>query len=90
MASKKRYIVLANCNQNAIVGMVQAPTDQAAAVKKICKAMEVKFLSMNLYRGALDIVVLAESARRPTSIRTSRCLLPQPSSPCPTPTRSSI
>lgn len=61
MAKGTRYIVLANYNQKAIAGMVQAPTDRTAAVKKICKAVGVKFLSMDLCRGAFDIVVLAES-----------------------------
>jgi len=41
--------------------MVQAPTDRAAAVKKICKAVGVKFISLDLCRGAYDIVVVAES-----------------------------
>jgi uncharacterized protein with GYD domain len=61
MANRTRYIVLANYTQKAIAGMVQAPTDRAAAVKKICKAVGVKFISMDLCRGAYDIVVVAES-----------------------------
>ena len=61
MATKTRYIVLANYAQKAIVGMVQAPSDRAAAVKKICKAVGVKFISFDLCRGAFDIVVIAES-----------------------------
>ena len=61
MASNTRYIVLANYAQRAIAGMVQAPTDRAAAVKKICKAVGIKFISLDLCRGAFDIVVLVES-----------------------------
>ena len=61
MANNTRYIVLANYAQKAIAGMVQAPTDRAAAVKKICKAVGVKFISLDLCRGAFDVVVLAES-----------------------------
>lgn len=61
MAKGTRYIVLANYAQKAIAGMVQAPTDRAAAVKKICKAVGVKFISLDLCRGAFDIVVLTES-----------------------------
>jgi uncharacterized protein with GYD domain len=61
MANNTRYIVLANYNHKAIAGMVQAPTDRTAAVKKICEAVGVKFISMDLCRGAFDIVVLAES-----------------------------
>ena len=61
MANNTRYIVLANYAQRAIAGMVQAPTDRAAAVKKICKAVGIKFISLDLCRGAFDIVVLVES-----------------------------
>jgi uncharacterized protein with GYD domain len=61
MASNTRYFVLANYTQKAIAGMVQAPTDRAAAVKKICKAVGVKFISLDMCRGAYDIVVVAES-----------------------------
>lgn len=61
MATNNRYIVLANYSQKAIAGMVQAPSDRAAAVKKICKAVGVKFISMDLCRGAFDIVVVAEA-----------------------------
>jgi len=61
MATNTRYIVLANYSQKAIAGMVQAPSDRAAAVKKICKAVGVKFISMDLCRGAFDIVVVAEA-----------------------------
>jgi uncharacterized protein with GYD domain len=61
MANHTRYIVLANYTQKAIAGMVNAPTDRAAAVKKICKAVGVKFISLDLCRGAYDIVVVAES-----------------------------
>ena len=61
MANNTRYFVLANYTQKAIAGMVQAPTDRAAAVKKICKAVGIKFISLDLCRGAFDIVVLVES-----------------------------
>lgn len=61
MANNTRYFVLANYTQKAIAGMVQAPSDRAAAVKKICKAVGVKFISLDLCRGAYDIVVVAES-----------------------------
>lgn len=62
MPTNARYIVLANYSQKAIAGMVQAPSDRAAAVKKICKAVGVKFISFDLCRGAFDIVVVAEAA----------------------------
>jgi hypothetical protein len=39
MAANTRYFVLANYAQKAIAGLVQAPSDRAAAVKKICKAV---------------------------------------------------
>ena len=61
MATSTRYFVLANYAQKAIAGMVQAPSDRAAAVKKICKAVGVKFISADLCRGAFDIVVVAEA-----------------------------
>jgi uncharacterized protein with GYD domain len=61
MAAHTRYFVLANYAQKAIAGMVHAPSDRAAAVKKICKAVGVKFISLDLCRGAFDIVVVAES-----------------------------
>ncbi len=59
MANKTRYIVLANYTQKAIAGMVQAPTEGGG--KKICKAVGVKFISLDLCRGAFDIVVVAEA-----------------------------
>jgi uncharacterized protein with GYD domain len=61
MAISTRYFVLANYAQKAIAGMVQTPSDRAAAVKKICKAVGVKFVSLDLCRGAFDIVVVAEA-----------------------------
>jgi uncharacterized protein with GYD domain len=61
MANKIRYLILANYNQKAIAGMVQATTDRKAAVMKICKAVGIKFISLDLCRGAFDIVVQAES-----------------------------
>ena len=61
MANDKRYFILANYTQRAIAGMVQAPTDRAAAVKKICKAVGAKFVSLDLCRGAFDIVVVVEA-----------------------------
>ena len=61
MATSTRYFVLANYAQKAIAGMVQAPSDRAAAVKKICKAVGVKFISLDLCRGAFDIVVVVEA-----------------------------
>ncbi len=61
MASNKRYFILANYTQKAIAGMVQAPTDRAAAVKKICKAVGVKYVSLDLCRGVFDIVVVVEA-----------------------------
>ena len=60
MATSTRYFVLANYAQKAIAGMVQAPSDRAAAVKKICKAVGVKFVSLDLCRGAFDIVTAVE------------------------------
>ena len=57
MANNTRYFVLANYTQKAIAGMVQAPTDRAAAVKKICKAAGVKFISLDLCRGVYDLSV---------------------------------
>jgi len=61
MAANRRYFVLASYTQKAIAGMVQAPSDRAAAVKKICKAAGVKFVSADLCRGFFDIVVVVES-----------------------------
>jgi uncharacterized protein with GYD domain len=61
MANDKRYFILANYAQRAIAGMVQAPSDRTAAVKKICKAVGAKFVSLDLCRGAYDIVVVVEA-----------------------------
>jgi uncharacterized protein with GYD domain len=61
MAGNKRYFILANYTHKAIAGMVQAPSDRAAAVRKICKAVGAKFVSLDLCRGAFDIVVVAEA-----------------------------
>jgi uncharacterized protein with GYD domain len=61
MANDRRYFILANYTHRAIAGMVQAPTDRAAAVKKICKAAGVKFISLDLCRGAFDVVVIVEA-----------------------------
>lgn len=61
MATNTRYFILANYSQKAIAGMVQAPSDRAAAVKKMCKAVGVKFVSLDLCRGAFDIVVALEA-----------------------------
>jgi uncharacterized protein with GYD domain len=63
MASSARHVVLANDTLKAIAGFVQAPTDRAAAVKKICKAVGVKFISLDLCRGTCDVAVIAESGR---------------------------
>ena len=62
MATNTRYFILANYTQKAVAGMVQAPSDRAAAVRKMCKAVGVKFVSLDLCRGAFDIVVAIESA----------------------------
>jgi uncharacterized protein with GYD domain len=61
MATNTRYFILANYTQKAIAGMVQAPSDRAAAVRKMCKAVGVKFVSLDLCRGAFDIVVVIEA-----------------------------
>lgn len=61
MAANTRYFILANYTQKAIAGMVAAPSDRAAAVRKICKAAGVKFVSADLCRGAFDIVVVVDS-----------------------------
>jgi uncharacterized protein with GYD domain len=61
MAADKRYFILANYTKRAIAGMVQAPSDRAAAVKKICKAVGAKFVSLDLCRGSFDIVAVVES-----------------------------
>jgi len=61
MATNTRYFVLANYTQKAIAGMVAAPSDRVAAVRKICKAVGVKFISADLCRGAFDVVVVAEA-----------------------------
>ena len=61
MASNTRYFIVANYTQRAIAGMVAAPSDRAAAVRKLCKAVGVKFVSLDLCRGAFDIVVVIEA-----------------------------
>src|SRR5450755_2748603 len=61
MATSTRYFILANYSQKAAAGMVNAPSDRAAAVKKMCAAVGVKFVSLDLCRGALDIVVVIEA-----------------------------
>lgn len=61
MADNKRYFILANYTQKAIAGMVKAPSDRAAAVKKICKAVGAKFVSLDLCRGTFDIVAVVEA-----------------------------
>lgn len=61
MATNTRYFILANYTQKAVAGMIQAPSDRAAAVKKMCKAVGVKFTSLDLCRGAFDVVVAVEA-----------------------------
>jgi len=61
MTTNARYFIVANYTQKAVAGMVKAPSDRAAAVKKMCKAVGVKFVSLNLCRGAFDILVAAEA-----------------------------
>jgi uncharacterized protein with GYD domain len=61
MAANTRYYVLANYAQKAVSGLVKAPSDRAAAVRKMCKAVGVKFVSLDLCRGAFDIVMAAEA-----------------------------
>ena len=61
MASNTRYFIVANYTQKAIAGMVAAPSDRAAAVRKLCKAVGVKFVSLDICRGAFDIVSVVEA-----------------------------
>ena len=61
MAANTRYFIVANYAQKAIVGMIKAPSDRAAAVRKMCKSVGVKFVSLDLCRGAFDIVVALEA-----------------------------
>ena len=61
MATSTRYFILANYSQKAIAGMVKAPSDRAAAVRKMCKAVGVKFVSLDLCRGAFDVVAVIEA-----------------------------
>jgi len=61
MATKTRFYVLANYAQRALAEMAHEPSDRAALVRKICKAVGVKFISFDLCRGAYDIVVIAEA-----------------------------
>jgi len=61
MAKDTRYFIVANYAQKGIAGMVKAPSDRAAAVKKMCKAAGVKFVSLDLCRGAFDIVSVVEA-----------------------------
>ncbi len=61
MATNTRYFILANYSQKAVAGMVKSPSDRAAAVQKMCKAVGVKFVSLDLCRGAFDILVVIEA-----------------------------
>ena len=61
MAANKRYFVLANYSPKAIAGMVHAPSDREAAVRKLCKSVGAKFVSLDICRGAFDIVVVVEA-----------------------------
>ena len=61
MAANTRYYILANYAHRAIAGMVQAPSDRAAAVRKICKSVGAKFISLDMCRGAFDIVAIIEA-----------------------------
>jgi uncharacterized protein with GYD domain len=61
MATDARYFILANYSQKAIAGLVQAASDRAAAVRKMCKAVGVKFVSLDVCRGAFDVVVAVEA-----------------------------
>jgi len=61
MAKNTRYFIVANYAQKAVVGMIKAPSDRAAAIRKICKAVGVKFVSLDLCRGAFDIVTAVEA-----------------------------
>ena len=58
-SSNKRFIVIANYSQKAIAGLVQAPSE--AAVRKLCKSVGAKFVSMEVCRGAFDIVAVVEA-----------------------------
>jgi len=60
MAKSTRYYILANYTTKALTGMIKAPSDRAAAVRKMCKAVGVKFVSLDLCRGAFDVVVVIE------------------------------
>jgi len=61
MATNTRYFILANYSLKAAAGMVNAPSDRATAVRKMCKAVGVKFVSLDLCRGAFDVVVVIEA-----------------------------
>ena len=61
MATNTRFFILSNYTQRAVAGMVKAPSDRAAAVKKMCKAVGVKFVSFDLCRGAFDVLVVIEA-----------------------------
>ena len=61
MATNTRYFILANYSQKAAAGMVKAPSDRAAAVRTTCEAVGVKFVSLDLCRGAFDVVVVIEA-----------------------------
>ena len=61
MATNFRYFILANYSQKAIAGMVKAPSDRAVAVRKMCEAVGVKFVSLDLCRGVFDVVMVMEA-----------------------------
>lgn len=56
-----RYYIIATYTAKAMAGMIEAPSDRAAAVKKACKAVGVKFISLDLCRGKYDTVAIVES-----------------------------
>jgi uncharacterized protein with GYD domain len=61
MAKSTRYYILANYTSKAMVGMIKAPSDRAAAVRKMCKAVGVKFVSLDICRGDFDVVSTVEA-----------------------------
>lgn len=56
-----RYFILANYTSKAMAGMIESPSDRAAAVKKACKAAGAKFVSLDLCRGVYDVVAVIEA-----------------------------
>lgn len=56
-----RYYILANYTSKAMAGMIESPSDRAAAVKKACKAAGAKFVSLDLCRGKYDVVSVIEA-----------------------------